>query len=276
LGLGYNMAWRLTTTGETDFILSEACMDATHILITNMDDSSNLPELLVEHIIKDRHGETGKPDGYITSKHAMTAPHRVLNEKNNMWPVYLRDNTLYICVASPPTVSPKTNRNEWLFNYPPARDIAMHFKHAEHLSTLSTFALDSLFKDPPSEPNTECVFVSADEFGTDDAPQTLQAVWAWASPQVFSLCTDETESGAFIMRNEQPSNSDSFPIEPADFQNMCDLLREHGFSILHGTADDAQSVYMGMASEALERINDLVDSAELEKRKQRYSGGMFQ
>ena len=265
------MAWKLTTTGETDFILSDDCMKATHILITNMDDSSNLPELLVEKIIGDK-----KPDGYITSKHAMTAPHRVLNEGNNMWATYLCENTLYVCVASPPTVSPKTNRNEWLFNYPPARDIAVHFSHAEHLSTLSTFALDSLFKEPLSEPNNECLFVSADDFGTDNAPQTLQSIWAWASPQVFALCSDEASSGAFIMRNEKPTNSDSFPIEPADFHNMCDLLREHGFSIPQDTAEEAQKVYMGMASEALQRINELVDVAQLQNEKERYTGGMFQ
>lgn len=276
MGVAYNMAWELTTTGETDFILSDACMDATHILITNMDDASNLPQLLVEHITQQTNGENQKPDGYITSKHAMTTPHRVLTERNKMWPVYLRENTLYVCVASPPTISPKTNRNEWLFNYPPARDIAMHFKHAKHLSTLSTYALDSLFKEPLTPPNRDCVFIPAEDFGSDSAPQTLQSIWAWVSPQVFSLCTDETESGAFIMRNEQPSNSESFPIEPADFTHMCDLLREHGFSIPEGTALDAQGVYMGMASEALERINDLVNTAEIEKRKDRYSGGMFQ
>ena len=62
-------------------------------------------------------------------------------------------------------------------------------------------------------------------------------------------------------------------MKPAHFNDMCKLLRENGFSIPEGIENDAQESYMGITSEALERVQELMGS---HPKKESDMGGMFQ
>ena len=269
---GYNMAWDFTTLGETDFYTNGFTDSATHVLIINENNASNIPSFLITVF-----EEAMDKVGYITSKHALTTPHRVLNDECPMWPIFRNENTLFVFVNSPPTVSSQlgAQRNEWLFNYPPARDIAQYFKNSEHLAVLTTFALNRLFNDEKQQDlGSACVKVDAHDLGTDDAPHSLQPIWSWLPPHIHSMVS-EGESSIFIMPSEETTGKGNrIKIKPALFAEMTKLLRENGFDIPEGIAEDAQDTYIGMSSQAMMRIKELVNQVEFDDNGP--SGGMYQ
>jgi len=270
-GIGVIMAWGLTTLNETDFYVDESILsEITHVLLVNTEGASSLPQMLVASAVM---GE--EPVGYITSKHALVEPHRTLDETTTMWPIFRKGLTLFVCVNALPVISHahSAQRNEWLFNYPPARDIAAYFKWAAHFGILTTYALNRLFDTTP--PDFPAMRVDARKMGTDEAPQSLQSIWGWLPAHLFTLMSDEPSS-IFIMPSETATatSREAITIDPADFETMCDLLRESGFSIPQETAKMAEDSYNGISSEAIERVKELMGSHE--KTIDRGSGGMYQ
>ena len=271
---GCIMSWDFTTIGETDFYTNGYTDSATHVLIINENDASNIPSFLITVL-----DEQMDKVGYVTSKHALTQPHRVLDDECPMWPILRHGNTLFVVINSPPTVSSQlgAQRNEWLFNYPPARDIAMFFKDYEHLGVLTTFALNRLFNDKRAQDlGDSCVRIDANDLGTEDVPHTLQPIWAWLSPQIHALLSEEGESSIFIMPSEETNNEKGgIEVKPALFDEMVKLLREHGFDLPEGVAKEAQDTYIGMSSEAMMRIQELMSQVEFDDGNKSV-GGMYQ
>lgn len=266
--------WIFSTTGETDFYMSEQAMrEATHLLIINTHASSNLPSILGIELGQVESEESRV--GFISSKHILSKPHRLLGELNPMWPIFKYKTTLIAMVNSPPTISNNKGawQNEWLFNYPPARDIVMHFDHLERIGTLSTFALNRLFTEPIPLP-TECAVVRGEELGTDDAPESLQSVWGWLSVQVAHMVG--IDSAIYLMPPEQAQTDggESSVMIPAKFREMCDLLRKDGYKIPRGTYNRAQKIYTEFTSEALERVKELIGATH--EKTSNDTGAMFQ
>ena len=271
-------AWDFTTTGETDFYLSPDITDATHMLIINGNAPSNLPAILGLELgcVEDDKNRVG----FVTSKHVLTKPHRVLAEGNPMWPIFKYKTTLILMVNAPPTISSQVNahRNEWLFNYPPARDIVMRFAHLERIGTLTTYALNRLFTDNAPMPK-HCAKVKGCELGEADSLETLQSIWSWLPVQISELTGQK--NGIYLMPSEEAINdvkdfmiNDKAPIIPAKFEEVCALLRKDGYKIPRGAAKRAQDSYIGLSSEALERIKELIGSQQDDIIDN--TGGMFQ
>tara|TARA_R100000231_G_scaffold34814_2_gene30762 strand:+ start:7266 stop:8075 length:810 start_codon:yes stop_codon:yes gene_type:complete len=253
--------YNFKTIGETDFYTHNTVESATHLLIINTNDSSNIPTLLGVELAQ-AEKELSKV-GYITSKHVLTKPHRLLAEQNPMWPLFQYKETLIAMINSPPVISNSGNaqRNEWLFNYPPARDIVMRFKSLERIGVLTTFALNRLFVEPMPLPS-ECVVVRGDDLGKEDCVETLQALWSWLSPQIAHLIG--VDAAIYIMPPEKTDSylSDKISVEPALFKEMTDLLRKDGYKIPRGAANRAQKLYSEFTTEALERVKELVGATQ--------------
>lgn len=254
------------TIGETDFYTKPSVDTATHLLIVNTNDSSNLPTLLGVELAQAE--KEFSRVGYITSKHILTRPHRLLAEQNPMWPLFQYKETLIAMINSPPVISNNANaqRNEWLFNYPPARDIVMRFTHLKHIGALTTFALNRLFVEPMPLPN-ECAVVRGEDMGSEECVESLQALWAWLSPQIAHLIG--IDSAIYIMPPERTNhfvehypNKKKPQFEPAHFKEMCDMLRKDGYKIPRGSANRAQKLYSEFTSEALERVKELVGATQ--------------
>lgn len=282
-------SWNFATIGETDFYTDDIVESATHLLIINSNAPSNLPSILGVELA--RAEKEGSRVGYVTSKHVLTRPHRVLNELNPMWPLFQYKETLILIINSPPTISsnPSAHRNEWLFNYPPARDIVMRFKNLKRIGTLSTFALNRLYTEPSPMPE-QCEKVDGSQLGTDDAQDTLQSIWSWLPVEIGSRLG--IPSTIYLMPSEEAveglsvedmsygalgkitSSKKISPVQPAKFKEMCDMLRKDGFKIPPYSAKRAQDSYIGLSSEALERIKELIGATnEITKTD---TGAMFQ
>jgi len=266
--------YSFSTVGETDFYLTDEAMDATHMLIVNLNAPSNLPTILGAEIAQPSKGNIV---GYMTSKHILTTPHRVMTESNPMWTIFKHENTLCVMVDSPPVISnsPNANRNEWLFNYPPARDIVMRFAHLERIGSLSTFALNRLFTEPKALP-TKCAVIRGVDFGGDKAQETLQSIWSWLPVQVAHLIG--VDSALYLMPPEvaKGRNIDkNVEIEPACFDEMVKLLRKDGYKIPRGASQKAQGIYTGLTTEALERIKELL-GAQQQETVSSNTGAMYQ
>lgn len=265
--------YNFNTIGETDFYTKDIVETATHLLIINTNDSSNIPTLLGVELAQ-AEKEISRV-GYITSKHVLTKPHRLLAEQNPMWPIFQYKQTLIAMINSPPVISNSGNaqRNEWLFNYPPARDIVMRFAHLERIGTLTTFALNRLFVEPMPLPN-ECAVVRGEELGGEDCVETLQALWSWLSPQIAHLIG--IDAAIYIMPPEKTDSyiNDTIQVEPALFKEMTDILRKDGYKIPRGVAKRAQKLYSEFTSEALERVKELVGATQ--ENQIADTGAMFQ
>lgn len=263
------MAMDYATVNETDFYLNRESLDGiTHLLLVNGEGASTLPSILVASAI-----QGNEPIGYITSKHAFVQPHRILDEVHTMWPVFRVGTTAFVCVNSSTVISHThgAQRNEWLFNYPPCRDIADNFSWIEHFGILTTFALNRLFDKP--YPDFESMRVDVEDLGTEVAPESLQGIWGWLPAHLYGMMSDGTAS-IFIMPSESVKPSKSLSMSPADFKGMCELLRENGFSIPENTEESAQDSYIGITSEALERVKELMGSQIV--KDESHNGGMFQ
>jgi len=267
--------WTFSTIGETDFYLAPEVEDATHLLIINSNAPSNLPALLGIEL-----GCVEKDEsrvGFVTSKHVLTKPHRILNENNPMWPLFKYKNTLILMVNAPPTISTQlgAHRNEWLFNYPPARDIVMRFADLKRVGTLTTYALNRLFTKPSPMPK-ECVAVREHELGEKETTETLQSIWSWL-PVALRQITGKKGS-LYIMPSEETHTGADLKsktvVEPAKFDEICNLLRADGYKIPRGAAKRAQDSYIGLSSDALERIKELIGAHHEENLND--TGAMFQ
>lgn len=278
--LGVIMAQRAYThhlISETDFFIKEDLMDgATHALIVNVSGASNLPSYLLASF-----RDSMKTVGHMSSKHSLTQPHRVLCESPPTWPILRYENTLFIIVNGPAVITNKAaaQRNEWLFNYPPARDIALFLmEHMEKgkCATLSTWALNSLFTEGAEEDTDSCAYVPVSDWSTDDAPASLQDLWSWVPPALYESLTDG-EGGIFIMPAESTSSSstEARPVlTPALFPEITDLLRSKGFDIPEEAEAEAKVLYEDAVEEAMERIREIMGAMPV-KEKNEGVGGMF-
>lgn len=267
-----NTTHTLTCYGETDFIIKSGSVEgATHALVINLSGPSNLPAYMLAAFRDDMEGV-----GHIVSKHTLTQPHRVLCEGPPTWPILRHGDTLFFVVNSPPVISnnPANHRNEWLFNYPPARDIVLFLMEHEltHCATLSTWALNNLFTEGTDEDTDSCAYVPVGDWSDDDAPESLQDLWAWVTPALFESLTDG-EGGIFIMPCEQMEPKEKRSVVPALFPEMSDLLRSHGFSIPEKTEDVAKGLYEDAVDEAMQRVAEIMGSQRVKENQG--VGGMF-
>ena len=204
------------------------------MLIVNLNAPSNLPTILGSEIAQPTKGNIV---GYMTSKHILTTPHRVMTESNPMWTIFKYENTLCLMVDSPPVISnsANANRNEWLFNYPPARDIVMRFSHLERIG-----APIHIRTEPPlHRTETTADKVRSDSwrmnFGDEKAQESLQSIWSWLPVQVAHLIG--IDSALYVMPPEvaKGRNIDkNVEIEPACFDEMVKLLRKDGYKYREG------------------------------------------
>lgn len=270
--------YEFSTVGETDFYMSERAKGATHLLIVNLNAPSNLPTILGAEIAQPTKGDD-RIVGYMSSKHILTTPHRVLTDSNPMWTFFMHETTLIVMVDSPPVISnnPAANRNEWLFNYPPARDIVMRFAHLERIGTLSTFALNRLFTKKEPLPK-KCAVVRGKKLGKACTKnETLQSIWSWLPVQIAQMVG--VESALYLMPPEITKGSGfndevGVRIEEAEFESIVRLLRKDGFKIPRGAAQKAQGIYTGLTTEALERIKELLGAQQQDSLSN--TGAMYQ
>jgi hypothetical protein len=265
-------SYMFSTVGETDFYIKPECLTATHLLIINGQSPSNLPSILGIELGRVIHEEAKV--GFITSKHVLTKPHRILNEGNPMWSIFRYKDTLVVIINAPPIVSRQmaVQRNEWLFNYPPIRDIVMRFRNVKKIGTLTTFALNRLYIEDTTFPD-ECVKIKGAELGQEETIDALQDMWSWLPVEIGTMMG--IDSAMYVMPPETAKATNAKQILPAKFKEMCDMLRKDGFAIPPYSAKRAQDTYTELTSEALEAIKELI-GAKIEESKISNAGVMFQ
>lgn len=247
---------------------------AKRALLVNLSGPSNLPAYLLAAFRSDMENV-----GHVVSKHTLTQPHRVLCDGPPTWPIVRYGDTLFIIVNSPPVISnnPSNQRNEWLFNYPPARDVALFLMEhdIEKCATLTTWALNNLFNEDVGEDTDTSIYVPVSKWSSDAAPASMQDLWAWVTPALFESLTDG-EGGIFIMPCEQAADGKSVkPVMlPAHFPEVADLMREHGFDLPDDAEEVAKGLYEDAVDEAMQRIGEIMGSQRV-KETNAGVGGMF-
>ena len=74
--------------------------------------------------------------------------------------------------------------------------------------------------------------------------------------------------------NDLKDLSSKTVVAPAKFDEICNLLRADGYKIPRGASKRAQDSYIGLSSEALERIKELIGAHHEENLND--TGAMFQ
>ena len=265
----YNMG-EIKTINETDFIWMDGVpTDITKAILYDCVGTDHLPAVVGASLIE----KGQKPIGYITSKHVASSPHTILTVGFTGWPVYRKNDTLIVEILTPAHISenPSEQKNAWLFNYPPARDIVqcLYDLGVGEFLTLSSTAFDA-------KPSKWVRVVNGEQLGTVGAPETIQPLWGWLPAFMFTALN---EVGAYILL--MPAHGASHvqrPYEETAIENALDEIGKLGFDV-ENAKERSKVLYdraSSEASEAMKMANEMITKMVAKTKKEPYSGGMFQ
>lgn len=259
------MTGRLETYGETDFIVidEKSLSKGKKVLLVNSMAASNIPYLLMRATIKD---DLKNPIGYVLSKHTGSQPHAVLSDFQFGWPMFRYKDIIFIDIRSNTLVSHdlRQQKNEWLFNYPPARDIANWFAgrtHIEQFANLTTWALNPLFKTPVEADTSKSICIEGKALRTNNAPESLQSLWGWLPTYIYSLIGNG-DSTLFIVPSEtNPTGTERYQEPEIDtyLEEAVALLRENGFNIPFRVIRDGIGLYNSILSDVSEALSNVAE-----------------
>jgi hypothetical protein len=261
----------IQTIGETDFLwVGDVPTGIKRAILFDAVGTDHVPAVVGGSLI-------GKePVGYITSKHVTSAPHTILSEGFKGWEIHQSGDALIVAVITPARLSsePGEQKNAWLFNYPPARDVARMLAEVgtEELIVLTSSFYDEFFGE--KEVPEEVVLVKACDFGTDEALDSLQPLWGWLPAYLFHVLTGN-DACAMVMRAHGPVVQPK-PFGETQIRKALGLLKNHGFDV-NGAESRAMGLYReasSQATEATKMANEVLARMRRQKRNG-FEGGMF-
>ena len=259
----------IKTINETDFLWVDGePKGISKAVLYDCVGTDHLPAVVGASLVQD-----DTPIGYITSKHVASSPHTILSVGFTGWPIYRNGDTLLIEILTPAHISenPSDQKNAWLFNYPPARDVVQCLSDlgVDNFLTLTSTAFDA-------SPSDAVVCVKGEEIGTSLAPEAVQPLWGWFPAFLYTLLN---EVGANILlipahgARQVQAEFDDTAIEDAIEQ-----VGKLGFNT-ENALERAKSLYgkaSSEASEAMKMANEMISKMMAKTKKDPYSGGMFQ
>ena len=268
----------VVTINETDFIWMNGVPEGIEkAILFDAVGSDHVPAVVGASFASDESVE--EPVGYMTSKHISSSPHTMLSSGFTGWPIYYGPDkkTLVIEVLTPAHISKDmgAQKNAWLFNYPPARDVAHMLVTigCENFCVLTSDAFDVL----RGEHTGSICVVKGEDIGRQETLETdsLQTLWGWLPAFMFAV----EKKGAHVM--VIPSHGQSF--EPKSYGEtfITEAIRElklMGFNT-NGCHKRAKELYERASSESVEAAklaDDVITKMRNKARKAtQYEGGMF-
>tara|TARA_A100001201_G_scaffold23240_2_gene26413 strand:+ start:11823 stop:12629 length:807 start_codon:yes stop_codon:yes gene_type:complete len=264
----------VVTINETDFIWMNGKPEGiTRAVLFDAIGSDHIPAVVGSSMVKDI-----EPIGYMSSKHIASSPHTLLSLGFTGWPIYRGsdENTIVVEVLTPAHISRdmSAQKNAWLFNYPPARDVARMLNDlgCETFCVLTSDAFDAREGRGLEKP----MLVKGEDIGAGDivATDSLQTLWGWLPAFMFAV----ERKGAHVM--VIPSHGHG--MEVRDFQEThingaIDILKNLGFKIA-GCKKRAKDLYYKASSDTVEAAklaDDMITKMRNKTRASQYEGGMF-
>jgi hypothetical protein len=264
----------IITVNETDFIwMSGIPKGINKAILFDAVGSDHIPAVVGSSLVKD-----AEPIGYMTSKHIPSSPHTMLSYGFTGWPIYYGNDksTLLIEVLTPAHISTDgaAQKNAWLFNYPPARDVAVMLNNigCEKFMILTSDAFDMRNGHGFAEPH----IVEGEEIGAGDILDidSLQTLWGWLPAFIFATLR---EGAKILIIPSHGQTMESKVYTDTHINESLDILKKEGFNIT-GSKKRAKDIYAKASSETLEAVKlaDEVMTKMLNKsRASKYEGGMF-
>ncbi len=264
----------VVTINETDFIWMDGKPKGiTHAVLFDAIGSDHIPAVVGGSLVKD-----SQPIGYMSSKHIASSPHTLIGSLGfTGWPIFYGPNkkTIVIEVLTPAHISRdmSAQKNAWLFNYPPARDVARMLNDlgCKSFCVLTSDAFDVREGKGLDEP----YIVKGEDIGKDDLEhESLQTLWGWLPAFMFAV----EKVGAVVMI--VPSHGHG--MESKDFSDTAIKstllkLESLGFTCT-GSMKRAKNLYERATSDTLEAAkmaDDVITKMRNKTRASHYEGGMF-
>jgi hypothetical protein len=264
----------IVTVNETDFIWSNGIPKGIkRAILFDAVGSDHIPAVVGSSLVK-----KVEPVGYMTSKHIPSSPHTMLSFGFTGWPIYYGNDeeTLVIEILTPAHISTDSGaqKNAWLFNYPPARDVAVMLDNigCETFCLLTSDAFDVRNGEGLEKP----ALVKGEDIGNKEISRdSLQTLWGWLPAFVFSQIKGKGASVLIIPSHGQ--KMEVTPFQETHINATIDILKNLGFKI-EGCKKRAKDIYAKASSDTVEaaKMADEVITKMLNKtRASKYEGGMF-
>jgi hypothetical protein len=259
------------TINETDFIWFEGKPEGiTHAILYDAVGADHIPAVVGASLVADK-----EPIGYMTSKHIHSSPHTFLDVGFTGWPIYRHGHTLIVEVLTPAHISKDISqqKNAWLFNYPPARDIAKMLLELgpQQFFVLTSGAFDDMLGDAHEVP----VLISSSEIGEEETMSSLQPLWGWLPAFMYGVESD-SEAYVFVIPPHGP-RPEPLSYEDSHIRESIGILKQWGFDT-KGALTRSKKIYSEAskeASKAAKHANEVIARMKVEEKKGSM-GGMFQ
>jgi len=258
------------TYNETDFIWFDGePKGVTHALLYDAVGADHIPAVVGASIVEDK-----EPIGFLASKHIHATPHTYLDTGYTGWPIYRRGNALIVEVLTPAHISKDIGqqKNAWLFNYPPARDVA---KMLIDVGVATFFVLtSSAFDDLIEEIQIDDITcVKGEAIGKEDTLASLQPMWGWLPAFMFSV---EREGAEVMIIPAHGAQTKALEYDATHIREALGILKRKGF-VTSGAIGRSKKIYEDAsveASKAAKQANEIIARTKTENKKN--YGGMFQ
>lgn len=262
------------TINETDFIwMNGKPKGITHAVLFDAVGSDHIPAVVGASLVKDL-----QPIGYMSSKHIASSPHTLISSLGfTGWPIYYGPDkkTIVIEVLTPAHISRdmSAQKNAWLFNYPPARDVARMLNDlgCKSFCVLTSDAFDIREGKGLEEP----YIVKGEEIGSDELGiESLQTLWGWLPAFMFAI---ESKGSTVMVIPSHGHTMESKDFSDTHIKNSLEALKEIGFNC-SGSLKRAKDLYHKASSDTIEAAkmaDDVITKMRNKTRASHYEGGMF-
>ena len=260
----------IQTINETDFVWFDGELKGiTQAILYDAVGTDHIPAVVGASMVKDN-----EPIGYMTSKHIHSSPHTFLEVGFTGWAIYRNDNCLIVEVLTPAHISKDIGqqKNAWLFNYPPARDVA---KMLVNLGVKDFFVLTSdTFDRMMEEEIDSCVIVKGEDIGGKEAYNSLQPLWGWLPAFMFSV---ESAGAKILIIPSHGARLESLTYDESHIREALDLLKKNGYNTV-GAIKRSKGIYdkaSSEANEAAKMANEVVARMKTKNKRDINANGMF-
>jgi len=261
------------TINETDFIwMNGKPKGITHAILFDAVGSDHVPAVVGASFVGNL-----EPIGYMSSKHIASSPHTLMSLGFTGWPIYYGPDkkTLVIEVLTPAHISRdmSAQKNAWLFNYPPARDVARMLNDlgCELFSIMTSDAFDVREGKGFEKP----VCVKGEDIGREDLDlESLQTLWGWLPAFMFAV---ENKGSNVLIIPSHGHTMESKDFADTHVKEAIKMLKDMGYNTT-GCLKRAKDLYQKASSETIEAAkmaDDVITKMRNKTRVSQYEGGMF-
>ena len=262
----------IQTIKETDFLwVDEIPQGVKKAVLYDCIGTDMIPAVVGSSLIEDEQ----KPIGYISSKHIHASPHTLTDVGFTGWCIFRTGDTIIIEIMTPAHLSndPREQKNAWLFNYPPARDIAEMLREigVTHFYNLTSSAFNTMAE---MEMDETMHIIEAEDIGDDDTHRTLQPLWGWLPSWIFGKVLGGQSKVVSIPPAHIQTNK--IPFEDTGIPEALNYLVGEGIAFNGNLIERAMRLYTDASSENMKTSKEALEMIAKEKAKRtRNNGVMF-